>query len=716
MTRDFSRGTHQRLVWKQRNLAGGGGGVGGQRRLSVERLEDRVLLSVSPWPTAPLSEPALADAVAAEPEVCIAPVPDMAVLAAEPLEQAAVAAAPYPHGETFLLHSNPTATKVIYLDFDGHVTSGKSWNSSYNGGDDITTPPYSFEGDETFSDGELERIQRIWERVAEDYLPFNVDVTTEDPGVDALRKSPGNDHEWGNRVVIGGNSDWYDSRVGVGGVAYPGSFNYRSDTPCYVFTDNLANGNEKNTAETASHEAGHTLNLRHDGTSSNDYYNGHGGSINDDPPAGWAPIMGTGRHREVVQWSKGEYPDANQTQDDLQIITTNNGFGYRTDDHGNTRPVATTLTVSGSGDLFGEGIIERNTDVDFFSFTIAAGTIQLDIEPFYLSPNLDILAKLYGASGDLIASYDPQGQLDVQIAVTAGTYYLSIDGVGDGDLVTGYSDYGSLGYYSISGTPAPDAEIAARLVFYNNSSYAGDDAIATDKEALLPGRVATFANYTSYMRGINGVMVDVTEVPDGFVPTASDFAFFVGNDRTPGNWDAAPMPLEVTLSEDAGVDGSDRVTIVWDDYAVTNKWLQVTVRAASFGLADDDVFYFGNAAGESGNSADDARVTVVDLLLARNNGRSSLSQVDVDFPYDYNRDAQVDATDVLVARNNWTSFLTELKLIDLSSTEEGEPAMLLGELAWLQEQEEKEDKSTSRPVLAGSVGEQVANGDTGPEG
>ena len=36
-----------------------------------------------------------------------------------------------------------------------------------------------------------------------------------------------------------------------------------------------------------------------------------------------------------------------------------------------------------------------------------------------------------------------------------------------------------------------------------------DAAIATDKTALLPGETASLANYTSYSRGINGIMVDL---------------------------------------------------------------------------------------------------------------------------------------------------------------------------------------------------------------
>jgi hypothetical protein len=40
---------------------------------------------------------------------------------------------------TFLLHSNPFASKTIYLDFDGHILPANTvWTNSYNGGKAIT--------------------------------------------------------------------------------------------------------------------------------------------------------------------------------------------------------------------------------------------------------------------------------------------------------------------------------------------------------------------------------------------------------------------------------------------------------------------------------------------------------------------------------------------------------------------------------------------------
>jgi hypothetical protein len=165
--------------------------------------------------------------------------------------------------------------------------------------------------------------------------------------------------------------------------------------------------------------------------------------------------MGNGSQQKLTQWNKGEYTGAFNKEDDLQIITTQNGFGYRPDDTGNTIATAKALTLSGNL-ISGSGIIEQNTDVDFYWFlTSGISALNFSINPATRGPNLDILAELYNSSGVLIASSNPTDFLSANISttVTAGTYYLKIDGVGKGDpLTTGYSDYGSLGQYFIDGT------------------------------------------------------------------------------------------------------------------------------------------------------------------------------------------------------------------------------------------------------------------------
>ncbi len=214
--------------------------------------------------------------------------------------------------------------------------------------------------------------------------------------------------------------------------------------------------------------------------------------------------------------------------------------------------------------------------------------------------------------------------------------------------------------------------VLGRYIFYNRSAFDGNDpsanlsddaAIATDKVPLLAGGTATFNNYTSYSRGINGIMVDIAGL--GGTPTLSDFVFKVGNDNNSSGWPSAPSPL-ISVRSGAGVDGADRVTLIWPDGAIKKQWLQVTVKAtANTGLAADDVFYFGNAVGEAGNSVANAQVDVTDVLrpFNRQSGGSTASITSV---LDINRDTAVDVSDVLLPFNHQTDGTTALKLINLA--------------------------------------------------
>ena len=417
--------------------------------------------------------------------------------------------------ETFLLNSNLGAAHTIYLDFTGEVTSGTSWNSSFNGGEDIVTPEYDFTGEAGFSDTELQRIQYIWQRVAEDFAPFDVNVTTEDPGQDALVKSGGGDAAWGVRVVIGGNGNWYKS--GVGGVAYVGSFNWSSDTPVFVFENNLGNGHEKYTTEAISHEAGHALGLSHDGSNSTAYYQGHGSG-----ETGWAPIMGVGYYQNLVQWSQGEYPNANNTQDDLAIITGNNGFGYRADDHGDSSGTSSLLVAN--GDLVsGSGIIETNTDVDVFTFTTDVGLVDLNFSPAERGANLDILAELYDDSGALVASANPTEALAASMNLTldAGQYYLHISGTGLGDpLNGGYTDYGSLGQYTIDGTVVGVAGSDSLAIAAADAQKAEGDAGTTGLTFQVT-RSGDISGESSVDWTVAGADVDAADFAGGVIPSGT---------------------------------------------------------------------------------------------------------------------------------------------------------------------------------------------------
>ncbi len=352
-----------------------------------------------------------------------------------------------------IFHSNPSASKKIFLDFDGHVVTGTSWNQ-FNNGNPIYAPAFSSDGNIfDFSSSELSRIEQTWQRIAEDYAPFDVDVTTEEPpaslftdGNQAIRVLFSTDRD---EPALGGTGNYWYS--GAGGVAFLNSWSYRTDTPVWVFENNLG-ASAKNMAEAGSHEVGHALNLSHDGTGSASYYSGHGGS----GVTSWAPIMGVGYNRNVTQWSRGEYNGANNTQNDLAII--NNRLSYRTDDHSSLvadAAAASPLVSVGDIAVNVAGIIERSSDVDVFRIDAFGTTsVNLQIDPFEIGPNLDIEATIYDSFGAFVASSNPTNQLGASfdLNLPAGTYTLVIDGVGYATPANGFSDYASIGQYNITGT------------------------------------------------------------------------------------------------------------------------------------------------------------------------------------------------------------------------------------------------------------------------
>jgi aryl-phospho-beta-D-glucosidase BglC (GH1 family) len=203
------------------------------------------------------------------------------------------------------------------------------------------------------------------------------------------------------------------------------------------------------------------------------------------------------------------------------------------------------------------------------------------------------------------------------------------------------------------------SSVVGRYVFYNNSVYDGNDptataaddnAIAPDKSALLPGQTATFANYTNYARGLNGMMIDIANLPTANL-LASDFTLKTGTSANPTTWLSAPAP-SITVRPGAGVNGSDRVELVWPDQAILNQWLQVTVNAtANTGLAAPDVFYFGNLPGDTGNApagSANAIVSVADILTVKSQNGLTAS---ITSAFDFNRDGRISISDILLAKS-----------------------------------------------------------------
>ena len=395
----------------------------------------------------------------------------------EPLPLADPSAAPIPvvpFPDSSKFHSRPGSTNIIFLDFDGHVVVGTAWNNSL-GRTQIVARAYSTDSDAaTFSDTEQANIKRIWQRVAEDFAPFDVDVTTETPPAFHSRVA---------HCLITRNTD-VDGNPNpsstAGGVAYVGifaGFNAAYSSPAWVYHNNLSNS-EANTAEAASHEIGHNLGLSHDGILNGAaYYNGHGTGV-----TSWGPIMGTGYGRNVSQWSRGEYYQANNTQDDLAIIAGK--LSYRPDDVVATLMDApfiqlasdrfiqstTPETDPSAASTANKGVLASSDDLDTWAFVSGAGTISISARP-WIGPsgtrggNLDIKLELLNTQGVVLASSDVTTETIATVTATvdAGLYYLRIQNASFGNPTssapTGFTTYGSIGQYFITGVVANAAAV-----------------------------------------------------------------------------------------------------------------------------------------------------------------------------------------------------------------------------------------------------------------
>ncbi len=356
--------------------------------------------------------------------------------------------------DAFNLASRPGADRTIFLDFDGHVLSGTAWNtpSGYDIANGYEFAAFSYDDDfANFSTTERQAIIQAWSLVAEDYAPFDVNVTTINPGAAALERTSAEDTQYGARSVITGFANPIAQSCGCGGIAYVGVFGLSTEfsadySPAFTFAGAGFSG--KVIADIASHEVGHNVGLAHDGRAlaGEEYYMGHGS---------WAPLMGAAYDHPISQWSNGDYVDASNPEDDFATMAANN-LPLVSDAVGDTSGTATSITSGVST----AGLIETRADIDMFSYVAEGDTLTATVRSPALIADLDVELSIYDSEGVLLGSNNPVSaqtssdtvtglDADLTVASTPGsTYFLAIDGVGVPGS-TGYSDYGSVGEYRI---------------------------------------------------------------------------------------------------------------------------------------------------------------------------------------------------------------------------------------------------------------------------
>ncbi len=381
------------------------------------------------------------------------------------------------------IDTRPGAKGVVYVDFDGERVTDTSWNN----GAVINAAPSSLTPTE---------IREVMARVAEDYAPFDITFTTrrtDYEGATVGRRM---------RVIVTPTNTAYP---GGGGVAFTGSWSragvsFSETIPAWVFTLSA-----KSVAEAISHEVGHTLGLSHDDTSSSSYYSGHGGTLSS--PTSWAPIMGMSYYKSVTQWSRGEYANSNNTEDDLAILgKIANGIAF-------ARQSETVGALDVQGGSFSvSGVLTDFSRPHSFQFSTLGGSFSASVMPSaevtgYSNADLQVeLQNIPDASdGPTIAISNPLDALGASLnkVLAAGTYRVLVRSAANGEkpaggYVLGYSAYGSVGGYRLSGRLSDTVPPPVLVGMFEASGIVGKPfifkvqasegtVVAVDAAALPPG-------------------------------------------------------------------------------------------------------------------------------------------------------------------------------------------------------------------------------------
>ena len=387
------------------------------------------------------------------------------------------------------LSSNPNAQMTVFLDFDGEDYGNQRVRVQTNPNLELermtAIPAFTIDGTPgPDSVAEERMIEEIFYRVAEDFRPFNVNVTTVQPptGVLQIRVSVGGNGIVQHRVltrVFDANGALIQTIVGplqtyrftTPVFAELNAYRTNQTNPVLVFSQQLtaAQQNGQTIARLISQGVGRQLGLQNRtaiGTAD-------AGPIMGDLPSN--PVRDTWFNSTTAPF-----------QNDIARLTAAAGIQERVDDFGGTIPNAANATVdlvSSSAPNPAEiasGIINWSStgvmpDSDVFrtvlDLTATTGTAQLTLNVSGLDlsshrfldgstnaslnrgSNLDVVVNLFSANGTLLASDSPSpgidGEIEFEIPATSIpsnrllVYYIQ---------VTTTNQYGSLGEYTVTGS------------------------------------------------------------------------------------------------------------------------------------------------------------------------------------------------------------------------------------------------------------------------
>jgi hypothetical protein len=349
--------------------------------------------------------------------------------------------------------SLPGAPHTLFLDFDGTpaftFNNGTTYTAHGPGPADTPIPAFSMDDTPQFlSASEKTVIHNIWSHVAEKYSPFNVNVTTVDPGnrTDGVTE----------QVIIGGSdNDWYNKPNG--GVSAIGGFtNPAQSNSCFVWTADLGWGFDSAIAsstyfagETCAHEAGHSFGLVHErdqtGPSITEYYDGSGEI---------SPIMGNSGNNQSRRgiWWQTNMDGIQNSPDPIQNEVSDlfGVLGASSDPQLPASSANTDFIDDGLGNLTASGIINYQLDADGFRFTAGGAEASFTISNAPYGAMLNPRAELMTYPGNVVVPTSfsiASGEKSITYStsnLTAGQQYAL--------NVHGDFSYGCMGQYTVVGT------------------------------------------------------------------------------------------------------------------------------------------------------------------------------------------------------------------------------------------------------------------------
>lgn len=258
-----------------------------------------------------------------------------------------------------ILNSDYRAPHVLYLDFGKHEEDASPYFCEGTGSPEGW--PLGFTVSDITADMEDDEVRQIWEAVAEDFAPFNVNVTT-DP---QYEPAPGQANAV--RVAIG-----VSSQPGLGTapaicyadhLANPAYLNARISNVVVVGLDPRSDFNPREAAKRISHEAGHLYGLAHHLAAA---------GLADD----W--IMAPQRSARRYIWREGADECGHQQHDVDHLAAL---LGRRTDEP-QPAQLRTAWSVSHPPIGYAKGTLEQAGDSDEFTFSpTSIGSLEVRLWP-----------------------------------------------------------------------------------------------------------------------------------------------------------------------------------------------------------------------------------------------------------------------------------------------------------------------------------------------